>query len=185
MDDTTPTNDKRYLNSGFMLLRNTPATRAFGRAYLAQLQRRRTENDQTVFNDVLVLMSGNGTAVPGRATRLRTLVLDSRVFACGYFFYEYRHRRPLNASNVIAVHHNWYAPCHAPCHTPCHTPCYAPCYALCYLERQPTGRWSLLPPLLRWSACQLPLAAEPRAGWLAGRPAAHHCRSAHATFLWL
>ena len=45
MDDTTPTNDKRYLNSGFMLLRNTPATRAFGRAYLAQLQRRRTESE--------------------------------------------------------------------------------------------------------------------------------------------
>ena len=78
----------------------------------------------------LVLMSGNGrTAAPGRAARLRTLVLDSRVFACGYFFYEYRHRRPLNASNVIAVHHNWYAPCHAPCHTPCYAPCYALCYA--------------------------------------------------------
>lgn len=96
MDDTTPSADKQYLNSGFMLLRNTPATRAFGRAYLAQLERRRTENDQAVFNDVL-----------HRDARLRTLVLDSHVFMCGYFFYEYRHKRPLNASNVVAVHHNW------------------------------------------------------------------------------
>ena len=109
MDDTTPRAEKRYLNSGFMLLRNTAATRAFGRAYLTQLQKRRSENDQAVFNDVLLSMSGAGGASGGGSRRgaLRTLVLDSRVYLCGYFFYEYRDKRPLNATGVVAVHHNW------------------------------------------------------------------------------
>ena len=148
MDDTSPMHDSRYLNSGFMLLRNTPATRAFGRAYLSSLQRRRDANDQVVFNDVLNAMNGtvvggirgggkssgsssssgkSGGNVRGASKgggvgsggvtssqgagqgTLRTLVLDSSQFPCGYYFYEYRHKRPLNASRVVAVHHNWCA----------------------------------------------------------------------------
>ena len=162
MDDTTPRAETPYLNSGFMLLRNSPATRAFGRSYLNQLQRRRAENDQNVFNDVLRAMSvtgpfasaassggrpspvgghqagsvtalakmaggakslggkANGGASVANALRstvrhnarhpgLRVRVLDSRSYPCGYFFYEYRHRRPLNASALVAVHHNWCA----------------------------------------------------------------------------
>ena len=109
LDDTTPRSPDRYLNSGFMLLRNTPATRQFGRAFVTQLSRRRDDNDQAVFNDVLLSMSGAGGASGGGSRRgaLRTLVLDSRVYLCGYFFYEYRDKRPLNATGVVAVHHNW------------------------------------------------------------------------------
>jgi hypothetical protein len=243
MDDTTPVHPSTYLNSGFMLLRNTPATRAFGRTYLAQLKRRRDANDQNVFNDVLKTMSatgpyaassahgaevhahahggrrlgerspdpsaahardegseegptaagakrgatsrgtgskgvggkggggavagsskgmggkgaggkggaagggasgsstsarprpahpatlvarasgatagsrdatlrgaaGGGAPPPSRGTRrgLRVGVLDTRRFANGYFFYEYRSRRPLLTEQLVAVHHNW------------------------------------------------------------------------------
>lgn len=125
LDDTKPGQEltNRYLNSGFVWLRNTAATRAFGRAYLAQLGRRRAANDQTVFNDVLYCLSGSsgvrkpsvkeghdkchGLSLKKPDDGLRLHVLDSRRFLCGYLFYEYRRRRPLNASDVVAVHHNW------------------------------------------------------------------------------
>ena len=38
---------------------------------------------------------------------LRLKVLSSEAFLCGFYFYEYRHKRPLNTSHAIAVHHNW------------------------------------------------------------------------------
>ena len=216
LDDTVPRSTEPYLNSGFMMLRNTAATRQFGRAYLAQLSRRRGENDQNVFNDVLRLMSTTGplagrpvprssgrrleassvvdsllskgavgTRAGGKAGSskagstskagvkaggpsnhallafrgggkasgtpssvksssatkaalpkvvakmmgggahaahgsgrvnvrhgihgggLRVRALDPRRFSNGFFFYEYRHKRPLNTSALVAVHHNW------------------------------------------------------------------------------
>ena len=156
LDDTTPRSPDRYLNSGFMLLRNTPATRQFGRAFVTQLSRRRDDNDQAVFNDVLRQMSTTGplarmphTSGGGRqlaaafsskqgthataagkaaakggvktsgakavsartAARhgggLRVRALDTRRFSNGFLFYEYRHKRKLNASALVAVHHNW------------------------------------------------------------------------------
>ena len=47
---------------------------------------------------------------PGSTRRgggLRVRVLDARRFSNGYFFYEYRDKRPLNASAMVVVHHNW------------------------------------------------------------------------------
>ena len=34
-------------------------------------------------------------------------VLSQKQFLCGFFFYEHRDSWPLNASAVVAVHHNW------------------------------------------------------------------------------
>ena len=192
MDDSTPSSTEPYLNSGFMLLRNTAATRAFGRAFLHQLEHSRHANDQGVLNDVLRSMSTTGPFARGgswwsfagrrmgsvmgvastggrhrpndaglnagpthaRPTRnrsvtdtghrmtsgshasssrtgssssskganvkldtkpgstrrgggLRVRVLDAQRFSNGYFFYEYRDKRPLNASAMVVVHHNW------------------------------------------------------------------------------
>ena len=190
MDDSTPSSLEPYLNSGFMLLRNSAATRSFGRAFLEQLQHHRYANDQGVLNDVLRSMSATGpfarggsgagrrmgshasssstgvsssskgvnvklatkpgakhgtkpgAKLPGmasskarggvlgglfsalhnttllgglhgkeRSTRrgggLRVRVLDVQRFSNGYFFYEYRDKRPLNASAMVVVHHNW------------------------------------------------------------------------------
>ena len=129
LDDTRPWegDGQRYLNSGFVFMRNTAATRSFGRAYLAALERRRGINDQTVFNDVLHCHSpssgvrrpadkdlvhynkcpGHTNRAPGGPPGLRVRALDQRRFLCGFLFYEYRRRRPLNATAAVAVHHNW------------------------------------------------------------------------------
>ena len=68
-------------------------------------------NDQGVLNDVLGIGEGSEPAERHRALNtsgaLRTRLLDSRLFLNGFYFYEYRRKRPLNASAVVAVHHNW------------------------------------------------------------------------------
>ena len=95
------------LSSGFMLLRNTPVTRALGRAYLTALQRRRGDDEQNVLADVLLTMSGAQAVAANAARRgvaLRMHVLDSQRFSNGFRFYESRHRQPINASAIVAVH---------------------------------------------------------------------------------
>ena len=111
LDDTRPWegDGQRYLNSGFVFMRNTAATRSFGRAYLAALEQRRGINDQTVFNDVLHCHSpssgvrrpadkdlvhfnkcpGHTNRAPGGPPGLRVRALDQRRFLCGFLFYEY------------------------------------------------------------------------------------------------
>ena len=76
LDDTKPGTEP-YMNSGFVLLRNTLATRAFGRAYLGQLERRRSENDQSVFNDVLKAMSVSGPFANTKAPMERSMFAAS------------------------------------------------------------------------------------------------------------
>jgi hypothetical protein len=173
LDDSTPRDDRRTFNSGFLALWNTPATRAFGRAFLAQLSQRQKHNDQSVFNDVLngclkpdcdpatfysracntahsacyaggfdgkakrekeearslfpwlfsakplrapgtLVVPGtsvrqrlNGTIILPGTVELRVRALEQREFMCGYFFYEFRGKRRINTSAIVAVHHNW------------------------------------------------------------------------------
>ena len=91
--------DDRYLTGGYRLVRNTEANRRLARAFRAGLASRRGANDQAVFNDVLwpLAHAGRVTVAPLPPTR----------FLNGYRFYEARATRPINASSIVAVHHNW------------------------------------------------------------------------------
>ena len=58
--------------------------------------------------------SAGGSASRGgrreRHSGVRVSALSSTTFPCGYFFYEYRHKQPLDPKQVVAVHHNWCEP---------------------------------------------------------------------------
>mmetsp|Transcript_26419 Transcript_26419/g.67041 ORF Transcript_26419/g.67041 Transcript_26419/m.67041 type:complete len:317 (+) Transcript_26419:157-1107(+) len=111
LNDETPSAGEAYMNSGFMVMRNTYRSRTFGKVYLDELRRRRGANDQGVLNDCLGIGEGSKGAERHRALNtsggLAIHVLNSREFMNGFFFYEYRDQRPLNASSLVAVHHNW------------------------------------------------------------------------------
>jgi hypothetical protein len=91
--------DQPFLNTGFFLMRSNEATRELGRVYTRELLRNRSRNDQSVLNDLLVRH--------GSELRVRTQVIDPRVVHNGRRFYETRHRRPINVSTIVGVHHNW------------------------------------------------------------------------------
>ena len=97
-----------YLNAGFMLLRNTPATQELGRRFLLALKQQSKENDQAVLNDVMWPVVRMGW--------LDVTVLDPEAYSNGFRFFEGRGRPtcgkpiwcvPLNAGRLVAVHHNW------------------------------------------------------------------------------
>ena len=89
----------RYLNCGFLLLRNTAATRVLARQFRTALAARRGINDQAVFNDVLWPLA--------QRRELHAEALPPARFLNGYRFYEARCAHPINASAIVAVHHNW------------------------------------------------------------------------------
>ena len=93
------------MNLGFLLLANTPATRAFGDFFVGEVQKHPTLNDQSVFNGVLRTHS--------HRLRLRLRTMRPSAFPNGFRYYE---RRVLGAlpyamaddfSRLVAVHHNW------------------------------------------------------------------------------
>ncbi len=105
LDDTGPNrppgyrNFKRYLNCGFLLLRNTPATVALGRAFQDELLRRTGENDQEVFNAIVWSRA--------RKHLVKVNVLPADRFFNGYRFFEEPTSPRVNPSIIVAVHHNW------------------------------------------------------------------------------
>jgi len=111
LNDQTASSTEGYVNSGFMMIRNTAASRAFAPVYLGELRKRRHTNDQGVLNDVLGIGEDSEPAERHRALNssgaLRWRVLDERRFLNGFYFYEHRTRQPIDASAAVAVHHNW------------------------------------------------------------------------------
>lgn len=105
LDDTGPyrkpgySNFDYYLNCGFLLLHNTPATVALGRAFRSALARHPGTNDQEVFNSVVWNRS--------RTNNLKVGVLPSSQFMNGYRFYEAPTNPRVDPSAIVAVHHNW------------------------------------------------------------------------------
>lgn len=98
-DDSTAFDIFAKGNIGFFMASNTERMRAFAGGYLRRLHRHKDRNDQDVINSEI----REHAAEIG----LQTYTLDPTVFVNGFFFYEYRHRRPIDVSRVAAVHHNY------------------------------------------------------------------------------
>lgn len=97
------------MNIGFFAIRHTPATARLGKRYQHQLELRPKENDQAVFNDLIIK--------EGHSIGVHVHTLDPTRFPCGVRFYEQQlsphklqpEQREAYCANLAALHHNWVA----------------------------------------------------------------------------
>jgi len=98
MDDSPPLALSTELNIGFLILRNTIATRKLKDIYMSFLQKHVEQNDQKIVNDVIRIYS--------KKIGLKLNTLNPNLYINGYRYYEDK-ESSVDFDSLIAIHHNW------------------------------------------------------------------------------